>query len=50
VIKTTQKQDGAWCPHVKIGASAVIYADIPNMAVVAMKPGFEILSINGNQP
>jgi hypothetical protein len=36
--------------YVKIGANAVIYADIPNMAEVAMKPGFEILSINGNQP
>ena len=36
--------------YVKISANAVIYPDIPNMAVVAMKPGFEILSINGNQP
>ena len=35
--------------YVKIGANAVIYPDIPNMAVVARKPGFEILSINGNQ-
>lgn len=36
--------------YVKIGANAVIYPDIPNMAVVAMKPGSEILSMNGNQP
>jgi serine acetyltransferase len=35
---------------VKIGANAVIYLDIPNMAVVAMKAGFEVLSMNGNQP
>lgn len=35
--------------YVKIGANAVIYPDTPNMAVVVMKPGFEILPMNGNQ-
>jgi serine O-acetyltransferase len=36
--------------YVKIDMNAVIYPDIPNMAVAAMKPGVEILSMNGNQP
>ena len=36
--------------YVKINTNAVIYPDIPNMAVVAMTPGVEILSMNGNQP
>ena len=36
--------------YIKLGANAVIHPNIPNMAVVAMKPGFETLSMNGNQP
>jgi len=34
--------------RVKIGANAVIYRDISDMAIVAMKPGYEILSYKGN--
>ncbi len=34
--------------HVKIGANAVISKDIPDNAIVAMAPGFKILSFRGN--
>jgi serine O-acetyltransferase len=34
--------------NVKIGANAVVYRDIPDNAVVALDPGFTIVSLNGN--
>jgi len=34
--------------NVKIGANAVVHADVPDNAVVALDPGFRILSFNGN--
>jgi serine O-acetyltransferase len=34
--------------NVKIGANAVIYRDVPDNAVVALDPGFRIISFNGN--
>jgi serine O-acetyltransferase len=36
--------------NVKIGANAVIYKDIPDMAIVVSYPGFKILSYDGNIP
>jgi len=35
--------------NVKIGANAVVYKDIPDNAIVAMAPGFQILSYAGNR-
>ena len=35
---------------VKIGANAVVYRDIPDNAVVALAPGFKMLSYAGNPP
>ncbi len=35
--------------NAKIGANAVIHKDIPDNAVVVMKPGFEIISYAGNR-
>jgi len=35
--------------NVKIGANAVIHKDIPDNAIVAMAPGFQILSYAGNR-
>lgn len=34
--------------NVKIGANAVVHADIPDNAVVVLDPGFRILSYKGN--
>ena len=34
--------------NVKIGANAVVYRDIPDNAVVALDPGFRIVSFSGN--
>jgi serine O-acetyltransferase len=34
---------------VKIGANAVVHADVPDNAVVALTPGFEIISYYGNR-
>lgn len=34
--------------NVKIGANAVVYRDIPDNAVVALDPGFKIISNKGN--
>lgn len=34
--------------NVKIGANAVVYRDIPDDAVVALDPGFKIVSFSGN--
>lgn len=34
--------------NVKIGANAVVYRDVPDNAVVALDPGFRILSFSGN--
>ncbi|HVV49893.1 MAG TPA: serine acetyltransferase [Polyangia bacterium] len=36
--------------NVKIGANAVIYKDVPDNAVVALDPGFRVLSLKGNHP
>ena len=36
--------------NVKIGANAVVCADIPDNAVVALAPGWQILSYRGNAP
>ncbi len=36
--------------NVKIGANAVIYQDIPDHAIVALAPGYAILSYKGNRP
>jgi serine O-acetyltransferase len=35
--------------NVKIGANAVIYKDVPDNAVVALTPGFQIISLKGNR-
>lgn len=35
--------------NVKIGANAVVYEDIPDNAIVALSPGFKILSLKGNR-
>ena len=35
--------------NVKIGANAVVYRDIPDNAVVALDPGFRIVSFSGNR-
>jgi serine O-acetyltransferase len=35
--------------NVKIGANAVVYRDVPNDAVVALDPGFRIISLKGNR-
>lgn len=35
--------------NVKIGANAVVYKDIPDNAVVVMKPGFEIVSMQSGR-
>jgi len=35
--------------NVKIGANAVVYKDIPDNAVVALDPGFRIISFKGNR-
>jgi serine O-acetyltransferase len=35
--------------NVKIGANAVVYRDVPNNAVVALDPGFKIVSFSGNR-
>ncbi len=34
--------------NVKIGANAVVYRDVPDNAVVALDPGFRIVSFSGN--
>ena len=36
--------------NVKIGANAVIYQDIPDHAIVALAPGYTIISYKGNRP
>lgn len=35
--------------NVKIGANAVVHADVPDNAVVVLDPGFRIVSFSGNQ-
>lgn len=35
--------------NVKIGANAVVHRDVPSNAVVALDPGFRILSLKGNR-
>ncbi len=35
--------------NVKIGANAVIYKDIPDNAIVVLKPGFEIISFDSKR-
>ena len=35
--------------NVKIGANAVVYRDVPSNAVVALDPGFQIVSFAGNR-
>lgn len=35
--------------NVKIGANAVVYRDIPENAVVALDPGFQVLNYRGNR-
>jgi len=35
--------------NVRIGANAVVYKDIPDDAVVALDPGFKIISYRGNR-
>lgn len=35
--------------NAKIGANAVVYKDIPDNAVVALSPGFKIISLKGNR-
>jgi serine O-acetyltransferase len=35
--------------NVKIGANAVVHRDIPDNAVVALDPGFTIVSFRGNR-
>jgi len=35
--------------NVKIGANAVVHRDLPNNAVVALDPGFQIVSLKGNR-
>ncbi|HXS53284.1 MAG TPA: serine acetyltransferase [Usitatibacter sp.] len=34
--------------NVKIGANAVVYRDIPDNAIVALDPGYRIISFSGN--
>jgi serine O-acetyltransferase len=36
--------------NAKIGANAVVYRDVPANAVVALDPGFRIISMKGNRP
>ncbi len=36
--------------NVKIGANAVVYRDVPDNAIVALDPGFRIISFSGNVP
>lgn len=36
--------------NVKIGANAVVHEDVPDHAVVALVPGFQIVSMKGNRP
>jgi serine O-acetyltransferase len=36
--------------NVKIGANAVIYKNVPDNAIVALSPGFQIISLKGNLP
>jgi serine O-acetyltransferase len=36
--------------NVKIGANTVVYRDVPDNAVIALAPGFQIISMNGNRP
>jgi serine O-acetyltransferase len=36
--------------NAKIGANAVVYEDIPENAVVALSPGYKIISYKGNHP
>jgi len=36
--------------NVKIGANCVVHKDVPENAVVALTPGFEIISFKGNLP
>ena len=35
--------------NVKVGANAMVYKDVPDNAIVAMAPGFEIISYAGNR-
>ena len=35
--------------NVKIGANAVVHTDLPSNAVVALDPGFRIISLKGNR-
>lgn len=35
--------------NVKIGANAVVHRDVPNNAVVALDPGFQVVSFKGNR-
>lgn len=35
--------------NVKVGANAVVHEDVPDNAVVALKPGFTIISFRGNR-
>jgi len=35
--------------NVKIGANAVIHCDLPDNAVAALSPGFELISMRGNR-
>lgn len=35
--------------NVKIGANAVVYQDVPDNAIVALEPGFRIVSYKGNR-
>jgi serine O-acetyltransferase len=36
--------------NVKVGANAVIYKNVPDDAIVALDPGFQIISMKGNIP
>lgn len=36
--------------NVKIGANTVIYKNVPDNAIVALSPGFQIISLKGNLP
>lgn len=35
--------------NVKIGANAVVYRDVPDNSIVALNPGFELISSKGNR-
>jgi serine O-acetyltransferase len=35
--------------NAKIGANAVVYADVPDNAVVALDPGYRVISMRGNR-